>query len=402
MKSFVLTALTLVAVIHQALCMPVIRAQEQSVREHLELRDGDRVVLLGGTFFERAQRYGWLETALQMRCPDRKVAFRNLGWSGDTVLAESRGIFDAPAQGYTRMITQIRELKPTVILINYGSVESFQGEPGLAPFLQQYGRLLDDLTSTGARLVLVSHPPFLTLPAPLPDMREANQRQALYRDAIRELAAKRSLLFVDLLEAFQPGRTPATDLSDNGLHLTDAGYRLIADQFANALLGPALPRRLQLSATGKTDAATGVTVQNVSATTKDSLTVNLTLPLQLDAPLTLQASGLPAGNYSIRVDGQELQKAGHSLLAQGVALSLPSEQQRITLLRQKLMERDLAYFHRWRPQNVTYLFLFRKHEQGQNAKDVDEFEAIVNKLDEGIPAFKQPPTLTLEIAPLSN
>lgn len=402
MKCLVLTALTLLTVIHQALSMPVTRAQEQSAREHLELRDGDRVVLLGGTFFERAQRYGWLETALQARCPDRKVAFRNLGWSGDTVWAESRGIFDAPAQGYARMITQIRELKPTVILINYGSVESFQGEPGLPPFLQQYGKLLDDLTPAGARLVLVSHPPFLTLPAPLPDMREANQRQALYRDAIRELAVKRGLLFVDLLEAFQPGRTPATDLSDNGLHLTDAGYRLIADQFANALLGPAPPRRLQLSAAGKADAASGVTVQNVSAPAKDSLTTTLSLPLRLDASLTLQVSGLPAANYSIRADGQELQKAGHSMLAQGVDLSLPSEQQRIALLRQKLMERDLAYFHRWRPQNVTYLFLFRKHEQGQNAKDIDEFEAIVNKLDDGIPAFKQAVPLTLEITPLSN
>ena len=63
----------------------------------LELVDGDRVILLGGTFIEREGQFGYLETALTTAWPNRHVTFRNLGWSGDTVWAESRGIFD-PAQ----------------------------------------------------------------------------------------------------------------------------------------------------------------------------------------------------------------------------------------------------------------------------------------------------------------
>ena len=40
--------------------------------EHpLELRDGERVALLGGTFIERMQVHGYLETLLTAAHPDR-------------------------------------------------------------------------------------------------------------------------------------------------------------------------------------------------------------------------------------------------------------------------------------------------------------------------------------------
>jgi lysophospholipase L1-like esterase len=35
------------------------------------------------------------------------------------------------------------------------------------------------------------------------------------------------------------------------------------------------------------------------------------------------------------------------------------------------------FFHRYRPQNETYLFLFRKHEQGNNAVEVEQMERHV-------------------------
>jgi hypothetical protein len=35
------------------------------------------------------------------------------------------------------------------------------------------------------------------------------------------------------------------------------------------------------------------------------------------------------------------------------------------------------FFHRYRPQNETYLFLFRKHEQGNNAVEVEQMEKFV-------------------------
>lgn len=46
-------------------------------------------------------------------------------------------------------------------------------------------------------------------------------------------------------------------------------------------------------------------------------------------------------------------------------------------VRQVIVEKNELYFHRWRPQNETYLFGFRKHEQGKNGKEIAEFDPLV-------------------------
>ena len=98
-----------------------------SAAEPFELKDGDRVVLIGNTLIEREQRYGYWETALTSRWPDRNVTFRNLGWSGDTVFGDARAGFGTPAEGFTHLRDHVLALKPTVIIIGYGGNESFDG-----------------------------------------------------------------------------------------------------------------------------------------------------------------------------------------------------------------------------------------------------------------------------------
>src|SRR6266567_3605693 len=86
-----------------------------------EFKDGDRIVWIGNTLVEREQRYGYWETLLTLRHPDRKVIFRNLGWSGDTVWGEARAGFDTPKEGFRRLVEHTLALKPTVIVLGYGS-----------------------------------------------------------------------------------------------------------------------------------------------------------------------------------------------------------------------------------------------------------------------------------------
>lgn len=57
-------------------------------------------------------------------------------------------------------------------------------------------------------------------------------------------------------------------------------------------------------------------------------------------------------------------------------------------LRRAIVEKDRLFFDRWRPENETYLFGFRKHEQGQNATEVDQFEPLVEKQDQKIAELK--------------
>ncbi len=55
-------------------------------------------------------------------------------------------------------------------------------------------------------------------------------------------------------------------------------------------------------------------------------------------------------------------------------------------LRQAAIAKNQLFFYRWRPQNETYLFGFRKHEQGKNAKEVVEFDPLIAAAEKQIRA----------------
>ena len=350
--------------------------------------DGDRVVLLGDTFFERAQRYGWLETALQLRYSKANLHFRNLGWSGDTVFAESRGIFDPPAKGYERMLEQVRGLQPTVILLNYGGNESFNGPGYIDTFVAQYGKLLDDLAPTKARMVLVSPLPLLDAGSPLPNPDVQNRVRKQFVDAVQQLAKTRDLNFVDIwspvAQNIRQFSSPA--ITEEGVHFTGFGYGIVSTMFAQALSGDSANAAPKI-VLGPKEADTAPPVRQVSYQASDSSrALQTALPDQSQATgVRLSASNLKPGTYELRsngalrgvVTGEELAQSALSEFGSVAMLDVED-------LRQTIVEKNEMYFHRWRPQNVTYLFLFRKHEQGNNAKEVDEFLPIISRLEERI------------------
>src|SRR5690348_13896088 len=69
----------------------------------LELRDGDRIVLIGDDLIERDQKSGYLETILTLLNPGKDLTFRNLGWSGDTVFGDARAGFGGRADGFRHL-----------------------------------------------------------------------------------------------------------------------------------------------------------------------------------------------------------------------------------------------------------------------------------------------------------
>src|SRR5690606_4695856 len=101
--------------------------------DQFEFRDGDKVVLLGGAIIEQEQLHGDWETLLTVAYPERSVRFRNLGWSGDTVWGESRGMFE-PHEGYQRLTEHVAQENPSVIVFAYGNNEAFGGEERLEAF----------------------------------------------------------------------------------------------------------------------------------------------------------------------------------------------------------------------------------------------------------------------------
>jgi len=289
--------------------VPDAAASGQPAGPKVELRDGDRVVFLGDTFFEREGQRGFVESALAAAHPDATLHFRNLGWSGDTVWADSRGVFDAAAKGYERMLALVADLAPSVVFLAYGRNEAERGEAGLPAFRGQLARLCGDVRRAAAgrdrdpravRLVLVTPTPCETIDA---DAR--NAALAAYAGAIREVATEEHAAVVDLFAAFSPvaARPP---LTANGVHLSDAGYAAAAERF--------------VAATGRR---------------------------------------LPAAFAAAAAD-----------------------------LRPLVVAKNTLFFHRWRPANETYIFLFRKHEQGNNAVEMPRFDPLVeeaeNKVREAI------------------
>ena len=278
------------------LVLPQVAAAE------FELKDGDKVVWLGSTLIEREQRYGYWEAALTARWPDRNITFRNLGWSGDNIFGEARLAFDItnPALGLKRMVDLTLAEKPTVIFICYGTNESFEGEAGLEKFEKGYEKLLDELKSAKARIVLMTPTPFEKHERSLPDAKEANRRLGLYSAAIGKIAAKHNLTFADLFAATTQGAVENSQPStENGLHLTPNGYMRTIPYLGAAL---------------------------------------------------------------------------------GIKLSVDIHEP----LRQAIIAKNQLYFYRWRPQNETYLFGFRKHEQGRNGKEVAEFDPLVAEKEKEI------------------
>jgi lysophospholipase L1-like esterase len=386
-----------------------------SAADSFTLKEGDRVVLIGSTLIEREQRYGYWETALTERYPG--VTFRNLGWSGDTVSGIAQARFGSVAEGYNHRKEHIAAVKPTVILIGYGTNEAFEGEAGLPKFLDGLNVLLDSLSPHKARLVLLSPVREEDLGRPLPDPAPQNKNIRLYADALRQVAQKRGLGYVDLYDLLGDGTKakPAAPFTDNGMHLTGYGYwRAAAALEAGLGLKPAR-WSIQISADGQVSSETiGAKVENLR---HDPLRFDVTdtvLPSPAppkDAPKgaalpgaerMLKIKKLAAGKYGLKIDGKAVATASADEWAAGVTLTRGPEFDQAEKLRAAIIDKNHQYFYRWRPANETYLFGFRKHEQGQNAVEIPKFDPIIEKMEADIAKLRVPATHTYELTPLTE
>ena len=198
----------------------------------------ETVVVLGDTFFERDYRHGHLETILTQATADKKMRVRNLGWSGDTPRCESRSYFGPPAEGFSRLSKQLAEIKPTTVICCYGAVDAFEGERGVAPFIDSYKKLLEMIQSTtGAKIVLMTPPATSRDGKRYPSLAGHNKERKRYADAIQRLAAEQSLALADLFSLMNQRDWQTV----NGVTFTEEDYATIAPLFVQSL-GLSIPQ----------------------------------------------------------------------------------------------------------------------------------------------------------------
>ena len=226
---------------------------------------GERIVFIGNGLAERDVYFSRLETELHLRYPEAKLIVRNMGRPGDTPGfrphparvsqwafpgAErfhpelnshfGKGFFPTPDQWLTH-------LQADTLVAFFGYNESFDGPDRVGNFeaeLDAFVRHTLSKAYNGAaapRLVLVSPIAFenLTATADLPDGTRENANLALYSEAMRVVANRHGLTFVDLFgptqaRSAQKGLPP---LTINGFAPTERGYQELAVVLADQAFG---------------------------------------------------------------------------------------------------------------------------------------------------------------------
>lgn len=189
------------------------------------LSENETVVFIGQENLVRDSRAGHLEAHLAFASADKRPRFRSMAWEGDTVYEQWRDL------NFGDWRAQLDAIGATTVVAQFGQIEALDGIGRVAEFTAAYHRLLDQVAA-GRRLVLLTPMSFEDPLAPrAPRLSARNPDVAAYAAAVRAIAAQRGALLVDLT-----ARAAATPrLTDNGLHLTDAGLRSIAGQVATSL-----------------------------------------------------------------------------------------------------------------------------------------------------------------------
>lgn len=266
------------------------------------LNANDTVAWIGSGFTERMQQSNWIDLVLTVADPSLK--FRNIGWSGDTVFGDARGVFGGREDGFKRLLGDLDKAKASVALVCYGENECREGAAGLAGFEAGYRKLLQQLADRKLRVALIL--PRLFEEASVPNAKLWNEHLRAYNATTRKIASELELPVLDLEKLHVEKK-----LTSDGIYWTPEGYRLAGLELAQQL--------------------------------------GLTIPDSWRKQFDETPNAATLANYR-------------------------------DLIRQK----NEWFFHYHRPQNETYLFLFRKHEQGNNAAELERITPEIQALEERI------------------
>jgi putative heme-binding domain-containing protein len=192
-------------------------------------------VFAGGTNTHRLYKSGHLEAMLTASFAESAIRFRDWSWEADTVYRQGSVVERWRKVGFGDRAAQLKRLRGTVVILQFGQLEAMDGTGRLAEFATAYESLIDDCTAQAKTVVLLSPLPFETPESPhLPELARHNDSLAAYVEASLRIAQKRSLRFIDLFTEATEGWT------ENGMHVLPAKQQDLAT-LVLAKLGLQLP-----------------------------------------------------------------------------------------------------------------------------------------------------------------
>lgn len=229
----------------------------------IKLKNNDTIVLLGNGLAERMLHYGFFETELQLRNPDKNLTIRTLAKPGDAPgfrphpSRNSQWAFPG-AEKFNPELSHhsgeghhpssdewLYSIKPDVILAFFGFNESFRGAEGLENYRAELAAFIDHTLANkynglhSPKLALVSPIAFqdLSQTTDLPAGKETNENLLAYRNVMEQVAAEKNIHFVDLYSPTKAWFQANERLTINGAHLNQTGYKKLAPLLADSTFG---------------------------------------------------------------------------------------------------------------------------------------------------------------------
>jgi lysophospholipase L1-like esterase len=314
------------------------------------LKDGDRVVFYGDSITQDGAYARFVEEYVRTRFPRWDIRFYNAGVGGDTVRGGGAGPIDV------RLERDVIALQPTVVTImlgmNDGGYKPFDPMT-LAAFGEGYRAIVAKLQQAlpGVRLTFIRSSPFDDVARPpqfAPGYDDALRRLGCY---VTTLGAKEKATVVDFRDPVNAG--VAAVLKDNPdlarqivpdrVHPGSSGHLVMGATLLRAWNAPGLVARVEIDAAARAVVAAENTEVSALAATEGGLSWTgldraLPLPLSFEDGETelaekagadiesldrqpLVVTGLPAGRYELKIDGQSSGTFADADLARGVNLA---------------------------------------------------------------------------------
>ncbi|MCG6157485.1 PVC-type heme-binding CxxCH protein [Rubinisphaera margarita] len=221
----------------------------------LELNKGDRICLVGNALGERMQHQNSWESLLHQRFAAKQLVVRNLCFPGDEPFLRIR------SQNFGEPDVHLAHSKADVVLYFFGFNESFAGEAGLESFREEMTRLVQETQEKNysgegnPRVVLISPIAFEDIGDPnVTSGAEQNRNLEAYTKVLKEVAGKTGAGFVDL---YHPTKTlfenSKEQLTLNGCHLNEDGYRALAPILNEGLFGSGGPTQVDPAVKAEVD-----------------------------------------------------------------------------------------------------------------------------------------------------
>lgn len=367
----------------------------------LQTKDVERIVLVGGSLISGMEEHAFFETALTTHFADESFSLRNIGWPADDVYGLARSQFGSAQNtrswqppsaekgfGSKVLMQHIEEATPTALVIGYGEEAAFvENEEDYTLFTSGYTRLLDYAAGQNTKIILVTPPKHEQVFSVEEDNQKRNEWLGKASEFIKAEAAARGYHCIDLYEELiqEPNQQQYTL---NGVQLNEQGYQKMSEVFLQSLQ---IKQPQHFSISIDTAAAVLMT-QNCQVTdwtpTVRGVSFNLKPELLLHAgqviskePVAVYVNGELAANSQDTTAWINL-----------VADSLQHER-----LVNTIKEKNRLHRYRLRPLNEAYIYLFRRHEMGHLAYEMDDLSRLVEEKDREISRLFSSRTYDVEI-----